>query len=361
MSTQQDIYAIRAERLADTYDPLALMANTQTLFHLDQPSHITYMQQPIKNPKDISDPTTSIDMALVLIAKAFKLNNKTPTNNNQRSSLNPRNMQIAQPSMNMDQDRDILMVKDNTKLHIDQKEEAGIQFNSKEFDFMAVVWDIDEIEEVNENCTLKDNLQQASTSGTQTDSTPVYDSNGSTEVSEQKDTIKGTSVNTKFSKQSILGIPPSSPVSKLYSVTPFPKSKVFPTVGKMNALSKPVDSDSAPLSRESIVVNNERVIALGIFRINPFKASRVDNFVPNKPVKASVRTKPIIVAKPHVITKKDVNSNTSGFSPKDIESTTRTRRPQHRNNAKNTRVPSKSKSSFLSNKLDKIEENHRSL
>ncbi|GJT82471.1 hypothetical protein Tco_1056813 [Tanacetum coccineum] len=172
-------------------------------------------------------------------------------------------------------------------------------------------------------------------------------------VSEQKDTNKGTSVNTQK--------PPSSSKPKLYSVTPFPKSTVIPKVGKSNALSKPVTSNSAPSSRESIVVNNERVIAPGIFRINPFKASRVDNFVPNKHVKASVRTKPITVSQPHVITKNDVNSKTNGFSPKDVKSTTRTRRPQPRNNPKSDKVPFKSKSSCLSNKLEKIEENHRSL
>ncbi|GJY84858.1 hypothetical protein Tco_0498884 [Tanacetum coccineum] len=180
-------------------------------------------------------------------------------------------------------------------------------------------------------------------------------------VSEQKDTNKGTSVNTLFSKQSILGKPPSSSKPKLYSVTPFPKSTVIPKVGKLNALSKPVTSNSAPSSRESSVVNNERVIAPGIFRINPFKASRVDNFVPNKHVKPSVRTKPITVSQPHVITKNDVNSKTNGFSPKDSKSTTRTRRPQPRNNPKSDKVPFKSKSSCLSNKLEKIEENHRSL
>nr|GEZ15352.1 integrase, catalytic region, zinc finger, CCHC-type, peptidase aspartic, catalytic [Tanacetum cinerariifolium] len=40
---------------------------------------------------------------------------------------------------------------------------------------------IDEIEEVNANCILMDNLQQASTSGTQTDKAPVYNSDGSAE------------------------------------------------------------------------------------------------------------------------------------------------------------------------------------
>ncbi|GKC45873.1 hypothetical protein Tco_1063595 [Tanacetum coccineum] len=42
-----------------------------------------YMQQPMQHPEDILDPTTVIDMALVLMVNAFKLNNTTPTNNNQ--------------------------------------------------------------------------------------------------------------------------------------------------------------------------------------------------------------------------------------------------------------------------------------
>nr|GFB95222.1 retrovirus-related Pol polyprotein from transposon TNT 1-94 [Tanacetum cinerariifolium] len=47
--------------------------------------------------EDITDPTTAMNMALALMAKIFKLNYSTPTNNNQRISSNPRNMQIAQP------------------------------------------------------------------------------------------------------------------------------------------------------------------------------------------------------------------------------------------------------------------------
>nr|GEZ13432.1 hypothetical protein [Tanacetum cinerariifolium] len=59
-----------------------------------------YMQQPMPNPEDITDPTTAMNMALSLMAKAFKLNYSTPTNNNQRISSNPRNRQIAQPGQN---------------------------------------------------------------------------------------------------------------------------------------------------------------------------------------------------------------------------------------------------------------------
>ncbi|GJT16810.1 hypothetical protein Tco_0875516 [Tanacetum coccineum] len=66
------------------------------------------MQQPIINPEDISDPITAMNMALVLIAKAFKLNYSTPTNNNKRISSNSRNRQIAQLGMNLGQDRQML-------------------------------------------------------------------------------------------------------------------------------------------------------------------------------------------------------------------------------------------------------------
>ncbi|GJX87791.1 hypothetical protein Tco_0339805 [Tanacetum coccineum] len=61
------------------------------------------------------------------------------------------------------------------------------------------------------------------------------------------------------------------------------------------------------------------------------------------------------------VTKEDVNSSRNGFSPNNVESTTRTKIPQPRNNPKNDKVHFKSKSSCLSNKLEKKEENHRSL
>nr|GFD44876.1 hypothetical protein [Tanacetum cinerariifolium] len=68
-----------------------------------------------------------------------------------------------------------------TQLLIAQKEEAGIQLQAEEYDLMAAAADLDEIKELNANCILMPNLQQASSSGTQTDSAPVYDSDGSAE------------------------------------------------------------------------------------------------------------------------------------------------------------------------------------
>ncbi|GJW53900.1 hypothetical protein Tco_0097985 [Tanacetum coccineum] len=318
MYNQKEVDDLRAERLTKTHDPLALMVNSNNpfkylVFHQVQPSLSTYMQQPLPNnnnynpqpsfnqnymqqpmpnPEDITDPTTAMNMALVLMAKAFKLNYSTPTNNNQRISSNPRNRQIAQPGMNMGQDRQMQMVGGNggnqfrqyagqnvgnqnrynavqnvknqvvqnavqnpgvqnvgnqnglivvpgianqnpngngnvvaaraegnaignngnqircyncrglghlarnytvrprrrdaaylqTQLMIAQKEEVGIQLQAEEFDLMAAATDLDEIEEVNANYILMANLQQASTSSTQTDKAPVYDLDGSAEV-----------------------------------------------------------------------------------------------------------------------------------------------------------------------------------
>nr|GEY89357.1 hypothetical protein [Tanacetum cinerariifolium] len=74
-----------------------------------------------------------------------------------------------------------------TQLLIAQKEEAEIQLQAEEYDLMAAAADLDEIEEANAKYILMANLQQASTSGTQTDSAPVYDSDGSSEVHENCD------------------------------------------------------------------------------------------------------------------------------------------------------------------------------
>nr|GEW27232.1 hypothetical protein [Tanacetum cinerariifolium] len=73
------------------------------------------------------------------------------------------------------------MNQDETQLLIAQKEEAGIQLQAEEFDFMATAGDLDKIEEVNANCIFMANLQHASTFGTQLDKAPSYGTDGSAE------------------------------------------------------------------------------------------------------------------------------------------------------------------------------------
>ncbi|GKE87716.1 hypothetical protein Tco_1565191, partial [Tanacetum coccineum] len=95
--------------------------------------------------------------------------------------------------------------------------------------------------------------------------------------------------------------------------------------------------------------------------INPSKTSREDKFVPINKVRASVRTNPITVSQPHVITKKEVNSDSNGLSSTGVNNTAKTRRPQPRSNTKNDRVPSPSKNSCIKNKKVEVEEHHRNL
>nr|GEV56338.1 hypothetical protein [Tanacetum cinerariifolium] len=150
---------LRAERLAKTRDPLALVENSKnpfnySVFHPDQPS---------------SNPTTAMNMTLVLMDKAFKLNYSTTTNNNQRISSNPRNWQIAQPDMNMSQDRQMQMqmvggngenqFRQYTRQNVENQngyntecqelgcseccsESGRIQVQVKEFDLMAAAADL---------------------------------------------------------------------------------------------------------------------------------------------------------------------------------------------------------------------------
>nr|GEU94301.1 hypothetical protein [Tanacetum cinerariifolium] len=158
-------------------------------------------------------------------------------------------------------------------------------------------------------------------------------------VTDQKDNTKNTSENTKFAKQPIV--------------------ENLPKIGKTNALSKPVTSNSVSTPQESKGVNNDKVIAPGMFRINPSKTSMEEKQVPNT-VSASARTKPITVSQPPVITKKDVNSDLNGLSSTGIDNT-KTRRPQPRRNIKNDRVPSASKHSRSQNKEAEVEEHHRNL
>ncbi|GJW04605.1 hypothetical protein Tco_1563461 [Tanacetum coccineum] len=519
---------------------------------IPQPSFNTnYMQQPMPNPEDITDPTTAMNMALVLMAKAFKLNYSTPTNNNQRISSNLQNRQISQPGMNLSQDRQMQMVgvqnvgnqnanqngngrfvssthadgklklqsslrgvygyaeirsghrqtyrrladvsyykqstlsrtistdkapvydsdglaelskekstvsflhqekkmlksdfkirkeelfdkqiqfeqkikeldnilvktcqsiqtmhmlspKPDSFYHTEQKMDLGYQnpfylkqsqqkqqslYNGKvllEKHDLPIVYDSEETLQLAQESRLKmkqlnkeikpanyskinqpskvfvsqraksrEELYFSNTSkmanvsksismpneefSDDTSPTLLFD-----KVSKQKDTTKGTSVNTKFVNQSTVGKPLLQPLRNHYVVRQpnafqserpkFSKTRVPPKVVETNDLSNRVTS--VPITKEATVVKNDKVIAPRMYRINPFKTSREYKFMPINQARASARTKPITVSQPHVITKKDVNSNTNGLPSTGVESTAKKPKPQPRSNTKNNR------------------------
>nr|GFD43353.1 hypothetical protein [Tanacetum cinerariifolium] len=83
--------------------------------------------------------------------------------------------------MNMGQDRQMQMIGGNGGNKFRQYEVQNVRNQVAQNPRVQNVADLDEIEEVNANCILVANLQQASSSGTQTDSAPVYDSDGPAE------------------------------------------------------------------------------------------------------------------------------------------------------------------------------------
>ncbi|GJW00946.1 hypothetical protein Tco_1556197 [Tanacetum coccineum] len=179
------------------------------------------------------------------------------------------------------------------------------------------------------------------------------------------DNHKSVRVQYKVANQSTERKPSLQPVRKNFVVrqpnafqsdhTTSSKNRVPQKVDKTNDLSKPVTSNSVPTPQESKIVKHDNVIAPGMFRINPFKPSREEKYVPNK-VRTSVRTTPITVSQPHVVTKKDVNSDSNGLSSTRVNNAAKTRRPKPKSNRKNDRVPYASKSSCIKNKEVEVEE-----
>nr|GEY77303.1 hypothetical protein [Tanacetum cinerariifolium] len=178
-----EVDELKAERLAKTQDALALMANSNNPYvflapHQDQSSfNHNYLQQPMPNPEDITDPTTTMNMALVKTDKCRWLEVMVETS---LGSMQGRmqGIQLARAEENAAGQNGNQIRCYNYK---GVERRGRIQLQAEEYDLMAITADLDEIEEVNANCILMANLQQVSTSGTQTDSAHVYDTDGSAE------------------------------------------------------------------------------------------------------------------------------------------------------------------------------------
>nr|GEV34015.1 hypothetical protein [Tanacetum cinerariifolium] len=155
---QDEVNELRAERLVKSHDPLAWWLTLRI--------HSTFPQL-----TKINHPPSGSGNVVAARAEGTGMGNQARCYNCIGLGHIARNC-TARP-----RGRDATYLQ--TKLLIAQKEEAGIQLQAEEFDFMTTAGDLDEMEEVNANCILMTNLQQASTSGTQLDMAPVYDTDGS--------------------------------------------------------------------------------------------------------------------------------------------------------------------------------------
>ncbi|GKC03228.1 hypothetical protein Tco_0994838 [Tanacetum coccineum] len=186
--------------------------------------------------------------------------------------------------------------------------------------------------------------------GTQTDKAPVYDSDGSAEVHHYENCYDNDIFNMFTQEEQYTEL--LEPIPEPHQVQQNDSNVISEvssmeqsggtldqhpaTIDKIHALSKLVTSNSIPTPQESKVVNNDKLEqALGQIRS--------------------------LFSQPHVITKKDVNSNSNGLSSTGVDNTAKTRRPQPKSNTKNDKVPSVSKSCCSKNKEVEVEEHPRDL
>nr|GEX34697.1 hypothetical protein [Tanacetum cinerariifolium] len=208
-----------------------------------------------------------------------------------------------------------------TQLLIAQKEEAGIQLQAEEFDFMAAAGDLDEIEEVNANYILMANLQQTSTFGTQHDKAPVYDTDGSTENDNHVTSVASSMVQSGGTVETSFD---SNKETRAHHETVY-RNLVDQVSQKLHAS---IPSHSVPQPREFNVVKHRNLIAPEMFNINPSQ-----------------------------MTRENVSSNTVTASSIGLVHTARTKRPQPKGKTRNARVPSVSKSSEVKKNIT-VEEHH---
>ncbi|GJW79525.1 retrovirus-related pol polyprotein from transposon TNT 1-94 [Tanacetum coccineum] len=239
-----------------------------------------------------------------------------------------------------------------TQLLIAQKEEAGIQLQAEEFDLMAAAADL---------MRLRKRIAEVHTTRTKCYDNEIF--NMFTQEEQYTELLEPIPEPHQVHQND------SNVISEISCV-----EQEGGTVDQYPATVEETQADESLAKHKTLELEIERLLQAvvsqdimsivqnihGMFRINPLKPSREEKYVPIK-VRASDRTTPITVSQPHVVTKKNVNSDSNGLSSTGVDNTAKTRRPQPRSNSKNDRVPSASKSSCNKNKEVEVEEHHRNL
>ncbi|GJZ45064.1 retrovirus-related pol polyprotein from transposon TNT 1-94 [Tanacetum coccineum] len=180
---QKEVDDLRADGLAKTQDPLALMAISNNpfnylVFHPDQPSPNCSAGYEFGSRLSDADGWRKLGESNVgnqngqivvprianhngngNVVSARAVGNVNGNNGNQIRCYNCRGLgHLARKCTVRPRKRDVAYLQ--TQLLVAQKEEAGIQLQAEEFDLMAAAADLEEIKEVNSNCILMANCSK---------------------------------------------------------------------------------------------------------------------------------------------------------------------------------------------------------
>nr|GEU33117.1 retrovirus-related Pol polyprotein from transposon TNT 1-94 [Tanacetum cinerariifolium] len=291
----------------------------------------------------------------------------------------------------------------------------GIQLQAEEVDFMADVGDLDEIEEVNANCILMANLHQISTSGTQLEKAPVYDTDGSAEAQLNDNCYDNEMFNTMVQSEGTteISFAPNEEtrahqetvyrnlvdqvaqisydkayndmqqkVKRLQSQLRDLKGKSSDTPSASNTLdllnqkleSKIVELEFQVNTSESIKNTSGTSVTPHVDKpkfstVTPlskkFHALMPSHSVPQPGEFNVVEHRNMIVPgmfriNPSQTPRENVSSNTVTTSSTGLVHTARTKRPQPKGNTRNARIPSASKSSEVKKNIT-VEHHRRTL
>nr|GEZ81927.1 integrase, catalytic region, zinc finger, CCHC-type, peptidase aspartic, catalytic [Tanacetum cinerariifolium] len=245
---------------------------------------------------------------------------------------------------------------------------AGIQLQEEEYNLMAAAADLDKIEKVNANCILMANLQQALTSGTQTDNALIYDSDESAEVHENCDDNEIFNMFTQEEQYTEL----LEPIPESHQV-PQNDNDVISEVTSVEQGGEIVEQHPANFKETCALYDSlYQNFAIEVEKVNSvnrkLKETNVDLTTELARFKKQTRCFEISQEKYDKLKRcyqqsvyqeqclsKKINALHLSTD------NTKTKRPQPRSNTKHDRVPSASKSSQSKNKEVEVEEHHRNL
>ncbi|GKA72281.1 integrase, catalytic region, zinc finger, CCHC-type containing protein [Tanacetum coccineum] len=348
---------------------------------IPQPSFNTsYMQQPMPNPDEINNPTTTMNMALLLMAKAFKVNYSTPTfiKPSQQTDCSARLIVVLEIA-NQNGKGNVIAVQaegngnGNNGNHIRcyncrgvghyarncivrprRRDAAFLQTQVLKLTKLPSTIQMDQLSNVisgNPNMELSGGTSYQSPA-TVEETRAYFESLYNNLVIEVK---KVNTVNCKMRETNAdltTELARYNGQEKYNASSPSVARKFLNEIKEFQKILK---DEIAPIVNQ--VDTKEADESLYKNKVLEYENERLLRAVVSQDIMAIVQNNSVV----DTLNLQTELDRTKEKLETGVESTNKTRRPQPRSSPKNDRIPSASKSSCLSNNLEKVEEHRRNL